>query len=112
MRILLSLLLVTHVSLLLAQTPKALNGLQYRGTAEAEHQDGCEGCGNPGHVAFGPGNTVNYTLPGADIIGSEGYKRKRDTVRLAESKFTMELSGDTLFFTAYDHRHVYLRSRE
>jgi hypothetical protein len=33
MRILLSLLLVTHGSLLLAQTPKALNGLQYRGTA-------------------------------------------------------------------------------
>ncbi len=95
-----------------AQTPTTLNGLEYRGTSEATHQEGCEGCGNPGHVSFEEGRRADFTLPGSDIIGTLEYTRKGNTLSLVDTDWTMELKGDTLFFTAYDYRHVYLRVHE
>ena len=87
-------------------------GLDYRGTLESTHQERCEGCGNPGHVEFREDGFVEFTLPGSDIIESGSYKRSGNTLRFPDSKWTMELKGDTLFFTAYEYRHVYLRVRE
>ncbi|MBZ0206632.1 MAG: hypothetical protein K8H89_09925 [Flavobacteriales bacterium] len=95
-----------------AQTPKVLTGLNYKGTSEAIFQEGCEGCGNPGHIEFKEGNSAEFTLPGSDIIGSLHYGRKGDMLRISDSDWTMELKGDSLFFTAYDYRHAYVRVRK
>lgn len=95
-----------------AQAPSVLTGLNYKGTSEATFQEGCEGCGNPGHVEFNGTNSAEFTLPGSDIIGSLHYSRKGNLLRISESVRTMELNGDTLFFTAYNYRHVYLRVRK
>ena len=95
-----------------AQAPKNLTGVEYVGTSKAEHQEGCEGCGNPGHVSFEEGGRADFTLPGSDIIGTLRYTRKGDKLSIVDTDWTMELKGDTLFFTAYDYRHVYLRVRE
>ncbi len=111
MRTLFTLLSVCASVVLCAQTPKNLSGLEYVGTSEAEHQEGCEGCGNPGHVSFEEGGSADFTLPGSDIIGTLRYTRKGDKLSIIDTDWTMELKGDTLFFTAYDYRHVYLRKR-
>lgn len=109
MRSLFVLLAYSCTALAFAQTPKVLDGLEYRGTTEATFQEGCEGCGNPGHVAFEGKDRMDFTLPGADIIGSARYTRKGNVLRLLDSDWTMELKGDSLFFTAYDYRHAYVR---
>jgi hypothetical protein len=95
-----------------AQTPKSLTGLEYRGTAEAVWQEGCEGCGNPGHIQFRKDNTVDYSLPGSDTPDRVKYSRSGDRITLEPGNWTMELKGDSLFFTAYNYRHSYIRVRK
>ncbi len=96
----------------IAQSPKSLTGLEYRGTAEAVWQDGCEGCGNPGHIRFLKDNMVDHSLPGSDTPNRMTYSRKGDRITLEPSDWTMELKGDSLFFTAYNYRHSYIRVRK
>jgi hypothetical protein len=95
-----------------AQTPKTLNGLEYRGTSEAVRQEGCEGCGNPGRIRFLKDNTVDFSLPGSDTPNRMTYSRKGDHMTFGPGDWTMELKGDSLFFTAYDYRHSYIRVRK
>jgi hypothetical protein len=96
----------------IAQSPKSLTGLEYQGTAEAVWQDGCEGCGNPGHIKFLKDNMVDYSLPGSDTPNRVKYSRKGDRIALEPGDWTMELKGDSLFFTAYNYRHSYIRVRK
>ena len=95
-----------------AQSPRSITGLEYRGTAEAVWQEGCEGCGNPGRIRFLKDNMVDYSLPGSDTPNRMTYSRKGDRITLEPSDWTMELKGDSLFFTAYDYRHSYIRVRK
>lgn len=92
-----------------AQSPRKLDGLEYRGTGEAEHQEGCEGCGNVGMVRFLPDARLDYLLPGSDIIDRKRYTRKGDRLSLEGGHMTMELKGDSLFIDAYGHRYPYIR---
>ena len=112
MRYLFALAICFTSILSVAQTPKVLDGLEYRGTSEATFQEGCEGCGNPGHVEFEGKDRMDFTLPGADIIGTARYTRKGNLLRLVDSDWTIELKGDSLFFTAYEYRHTYRRVRK
>lgn len=95
-----------------AQAPKTLNGLEYRGTGEAVWQEGCEGCGNPGRIRFLKDNTVDFSLPGSDTPNRMSYTRNGDRLNLEAESWTMELKGDSLFFTAYNYRHSYMRVRK
>jgi len=94
------------------QSPKSLTGLEYRGTAEAVWQEGCEGCGNPGHIRFLKDNTVDFSLPGSDTPNRVKYSRSGDRITLEPGNGSMELKGDSLFFTAYNYRHSYIRVRK
>ena len=105
----LSILLVSHVS---AQNDSSIEGRVYKGAGEAEFQEGCEGCGNPGHVEFETDNMVSFTLPGADIIEGGNYTREGNMITFPGISQAMELKGDTLFFHAYDYVHTYLRVRK
>jgi hypothetical protein len=96
----------------IAQSPKSLTGLEYRGTAEAVWQEGCEGCGNPGHIMFLKDNMVDYSLPGSDTPNRVKYSRSGNRITLEPSDMTMELKGDSLFVTAYNYRHSYIRVRK
>jgi hypothetical protein len=95
-----------------AQSPKSLTGLEYRGSAEAVWQEGCEGCGNPGHIKFLKDNMVDYSLPGSDTPNRVKYSRSGNRITLEPSDMTMELKGDSLFVTAYGYRHGYVRVRK
>lgn len=112
MRTFTTILLACLAVMVHAQTPTKLEGMEYRGTSASKYQEGCEGCGNPGHVSFREGGLADFTLPGSDIIGTLAYTRKGNKLSIVDTDWTMELKGDTLFFTAYDFRHVYLRARE
>lgn len=91
-----------------AQTPNFLTGLEYRGTAEAVWQEGCEGCGNPGHVRFVHGAVVDFTLPGSDIIDRRRYVRKGATLEL-EGGIRIDLAGDSLFIHSRGARYAYVK---
>lgn len=99
-------------TLAVAQTPRSLDGLEYYGTGTAEHQEGCEGCGNVGMVRFLPDARLDYLLPGSDIIDRKGYVRKGDRLTLEGGRMSMELTGDSLFIHAYDQRYPYIRVDE
>jgi hypothetical protein len=96
----------------IAQSHMSLTGLEFRGTAEAVWQEGCEGCGNPGHIRFLKDNMVDYSLPGSDTPNRVNYSRSGDRIALEPGDWTMELKGDSLFFTAYGYRHTYLLDRK
>ena len=100
------------VSQALAQAPRQLEGLRYRGTAEVQWQEGCEGCGNAGHVYFLKGRQVDYLLPGSDTPDRVRYTREGNNVLLEGTTRRMELQGDSLFFTVHSYRHAYVRERE
>ena len=111
MRILVFIFLLAMVQSTWAQTPRKIDGLEYRGTGVAEHQEGCEGCGNVGMVRFLPDGRLDYLLPGSDMVDRRVYTRKGDRITLEGGKVTMELRGDSLFLEAFDHRYPYVRVR-
>jgi hypothetical protein len=96
----------------LAQSDSSLDGSVYRGTEAGEFREGCEGCGNPGEVEFLPHGRVDCSLPGSDTPAILNYMRDGNLITIEDGDWIMELSDDTLFFTAYDYRHVYLRVTE
>ncbi|MBX2978633.1 MAG: hypothetical protein KF905_05000 [Flavobacteriales bacterium] len=95
-----------------AQAPLQLEGLRYRGTAEVQWQEGCEGCGNAGHVYFLKGRHVDYLLPGSDTPNRLRFTREGNRVLLEDTSLRMELQGDSLFLTAYGYRHAFVRERD
>jgi hypothetical protein len=113
MRQLILLLFSITATAVWAQIPRTLEGSEYRGTGEAEHQEGCEGCGNVGMVRFLPGSKLDYLLPGSDILDRKTYTQKGDRLTLEGGQMTMELKGDSLFIHAHGHRYPYiLQERE
>ncbi len=111
MRTLVLIILLAMVLSTWAQTPRKLDGLAYRGTGVAEHQEGCEGCGNVGMVRFLPGGRLDYLMPGSDMVDRKAYTRKGDRIMLEGGKVTMKLRGDSLFLEAFDHGYTYVRVR-
>ncbi|MCB9184011.1 MAG: hypothetical protein H6591_08830 [Flavobacteriales bacterium] len=111
MRTLVLIILLAMVLSTWAQTPRKLDGLEYRGTGVAEHQEGCEGCGNVGMVRFLPDGRLDYLLPGSDMVDRRMYTRNGDRIMLDGGKVTMEVRGDSLLINAYDHRYPYVRVR-
>jgi hypothetical protein len=57
-------------------------------------------------------NTVDYSLPGSDAPNRMGYTRSGDRISLEPADWTMEFKDDSLFFTAYNYRHSYIRVRK
>jgi hypothetical protein len=108
MRILLTIMLCGLACTAFAQAPARLQGLEYRGTAEVQWQEGCEGCGNPGHVRFVQGNAVDFTLPGSDIIDRRRYVRKGGTLEV-EGGIRIDLAGDSLFIHSRGARYAYVK---
>lgn len=95
-----------------AQTPDSLSGITYEGAIRTTYQEGCEGCGNSGHVSFKEDGRLSFTLPGSDILVSSHFTRKGDRLVIGDSDWSIELKGDSLFFTAYEYRHAYVRIRK
>ena len=88
---------------------QSLAGSTFLGTGSVRHQPGCEGCGNAGRITFLEGLQVDLLMPGSDIMDRRGYARKVDRIEL-DNGMTAELREDSLFLSAYGHRHVFVRS--
>jgi hypothetical protein len=56
-------------------------------------------------------NTVDYGLPGSDTPNRISHTRSGDRISLEPADWSMELNGDSQFFTAYNYRHSYIRVR-
>ncbi|MCB0771387.1 MAG: hypothetical protein KDC00_13385 [Flavobacteriales bacterium] len=95
-----------------AQIPRKLDGLEYHGTGKAEHQEGCEGCGNVGMVRFLSGSRLDYLLPGSDMMDRRTYMIKGERVLLEGGGMIIELRVDSLFLHDYDHVYPYIRISE
>lgn len=85
-------------------SPLIVKGNLYEEEGEAEHQEGCEGCGNLGFYEFqGNGKTVEYLRSGFDIINSGTYTQKGNQVIIIkdEIEFTVSPDGTTMTHNQY-----------
>lgn len=88
----------------------SVSGKIFIGKEEAQHQDGCEGCGNRGQITFFENGKADLLFSGSDIMESATYTQSKGKIIFGDKlDFTLSEDGKSIHRDGYG---TYIYDRE